>query len=454
MSELDTESLSARALKGSFWASTSNWLLKITTAITLFVTLNYLSVYEYGVVQVVLSFFTFGVLFNLSAFHDLFVTEMGIYRKTSLPRSKGLFWGYLKAQALFSFILWAIFFFGAPLVSSIGKASTEVIPFIRIISFLFLLSPIREAVQLLLNVELRFFEIAYFGVLEQISRLVILVIALVWFDAGIAGVLLATVLSQVFALVTIGPKFVRIYQPLKETNRENASILSILLAHGKWGLFVSYISNFNKTLRIWLIQLLAGAEAVGLYGVASNLFSHTRSVLPISEVVTPIIPQYVADRPRLAMIVNKSIKYSLISYVALGIVGFIVFPPLISWLFPSYAPGMLVYKIMLVALIPHSLTIIFTPLFYAFRSQRELFFAYMRRIVLTLIFLPVCYKLFGLTGLAIEFVLTAFIFMLDRYMMAKRLLPELSVSLKNMFTIDEYDRVITGRLRGYMRKII
>jgi len=434
------ESLSSKAISGSIWTSVSNWLLKGGTILTTVIILRYLSVREYGLVQLVLSFFSFGILFNLSAFHDLFVAEMGIERSAGGARSKGLFWGYLKAQTLFGIILWAIFFFGA------GFFPVGTGEYVRIISFLFLLSPAREAVQLLFNVELRFRELAIFSVLEQVSRLIILIVGLVWFEARISAVLLSTVLSQVFALVVIAPALISVYKKYRAVIYERVSIVRILFAHGKWGLFVSYVSNFNKTLRIWLVQIFLGTEAVGLYSVAANLFSHTRSLLPISEVASPIIPQYANDPSRLSLIVNKGLKYSMLGYVTLGIVGALAFPFVIAYLFPHFAESIPLYQLMLLGLIPHSLSIILTPIFYAYRAQKSLFFAYTRRIILTALLLPAFIWMFGLPGIAIEFVLTALIFALDRYTVARKLLPNMRISWRLLLKFDDYDKVLLNKL--------
>ena len=442
-----SDSLSSKAISGSVWTTISNWLLKGTTILTTIIILRYLSVREYGIVQLILSFFSFGILFNLSSFHDLFVAEMGIERGASTERAKGLFIGYIKTQAIFGILLWVIFFLAAPLFAPSG---TEI--YVRIVSFMFLLSPMRESLQLLFNVELKFRELAIFSVVEQTSRLIILITGLVWFEARISIVLLSTVLSQILALLILTPTFTKIYARYKGIFHARVSIISILLAHGKWGLFVSYVSNFNKTLRIWLVQVLLGTEAVGLYGVASNLFSHTRSILPISEVVSPIIPQYKNIPDKLSIIVNKGIKYSMLGYVTLGLIGAIIFPPIIKLLFPHFAESIPLYQLMLLGLIPHSLTIILTPIFYAYRAQKSLFFAYLRRIILTLIFLPVFIKLFGIFGIAIEFVLTALIFVLDRYFMAKKLLPEMRLSFSALIKFDDYDRVITSKLTTWLKK--
>ena len=437
---IEGESLSSKVLSGSLWTSVSNWLLKGSTILTTVIILRYLSVREYGTVQLVLSFFSFGILFNLSAFHDLFVAEMGIKRNSSPVCSKGLFWGYLKAQTLFGIILWLIFFFGAGFFPA---GSGE---YVRIISFLFLLSPVREAVQLLFNVELRFRALAIFSCLEQVSRLVILVVGLVWLDARIGAVLFSTVLSQALALIITVPALLSAYQKYRSVIYERVSIIKILFAHGKWGLFVSYVSNFNKTLRIWLVQIFLGTEAVGLYGVATNLFSHTRSLLPISEVASPIIPQYAGDPSRLSLIVNKGLKYSMLGYVTLGVVGALIFPPIITYLFPHFAASIPLYQLMLLGLIPHSLSIILTPIFYAYRAQKSLFFAYTRRIILTALFLPLFIWMFGLPGIAIEFVITALIFALDRYVMARKLLPTMCVSGRALTSFDDYDKILLNKL--------
>ena len=449
--EPDT-TLSSRAIGGGLWSSTSNWLLKGTTALSLVITLKYLTVYEYGVVQLILSLFSIGVLFNLSAFHDLMVAELGIAKSGSASRLRGLFETFLKAQSLFSVILWALFFFGAPIIHV--YLTTLNVEHIRIMSLLFLLSPVREAIQLLFNIELQFKELAMFSVYEQVSRLVALVVGLELLQGRIGAVLWATIISQVVALTLVTPAFLRVYKPLREFVADKISILEILLHQGKWALLVTYVSNLNKNIRVWIIQRLIGTEAVALYSVAANIFGHTRSILPIAEVVTPIIPQYLATRDKLAIIVNKALKYSLMGYVLLGIVAFFFFPPIIKLLFPNYTNSIPLYQIMLLGLLAHSLVIIVTPVFYTFRKQRSLFFAYTRRIILTIIFLPTCVYLFGGVGLAIEFVLTSIIFTLDRYYIARRFFPEMRLSWQNISNYDSYDKVFTLRIKDLLFKKI
>lgn len=439
------DSISHKAITGSFWTSTSNWLLKFTTAFSLILTLKALSVYQYGLVQLVLSFFSVGVLFNLSAFHDVIVTEIAIAKGEGRERQKGLYLTFLKAQSILSFILFLVFFLGAPLINRFAHGADAAL-YIRLVSLFFLLSPLREAYMLLLSVELKFYELAIFSVVEQVSRLLILVLTLYVFKLKIAGVLLASILSQVVTMLVCLPMFRRSYSPLKVVEGVRVRLSEIFLRHGKWAVAVSYISNFNSNMRIWLTQYLLGTEAVGLFELAANLFSHTRSLLPISEVVTPIIPQYVHVRERFVLIINKALKYSMLAYIAVGIAAFLVFPPIIIYLFPKYIGSMGLYRIMLIALIPHSMTVVLVPLYYSLREQRSLFFAYVRRIVATAVVLPIMAHYFGIVGLAIEFVVTAIFLMVDRLYMAKKLVPEIHLD-KRVLTFDEYDRTILMRLR-------
>ena len=136
----------------------------------------------------------------------------------------------------------------------------------------------------------------------------------------------------------------------------------------------------------------------------------------------------------------------MLGYVTLGVVGALIFPPIITYLFPHFAASIPLYQLMLLGLIPHSLSIILTPIFYAYRAQKSLFFAYTRRIILTALFLPLFIWMFGLPGIAIEFVITALIFALDRYVMARKLLPTMCVSGRALTSFDDYDKILLNKL--------
>jgi len=196
---------------------------------------------------------------------------------------------------------------------------------------------------------------------------------------------------------------------------------------------------------------MLSTEAVGLFSIATSLISHTVSLLPLSTIIAPVIPQYVHQRERFYRIINKAIKYQIIGFTVVGIVAFFVFPPIIISLFPNYAASVPLFKVMLLVLIPLSFAVIFTPTFFALKKQKSLFFATILQTTLILIFAPLFISVFGIMGIVYEFILTTALFVVERYILLRKLLPDLHLSLKNFITIDAEDYVILNKIVRFVR---
>ena len=73
---------------------------------------------------------------------------------------------------------------------------------------------------------------------------------------------------------------------------------------------------------------------------------------------------------------------------------------------------------------------------------------------MTLILLPVFIKFFGVMGIAYEFVLTGVLFALERYFFVRKLIPYFKIKISDIFSIDDYDKVILDRLKSFFYKNI
>ena len=290
----ENKSLYRIAGEGTAWFSGRNFVLKFLALGSAFIILKNLSVYEYGVVQLALSVFSVGSVFLLSGLNEVIVADMGVLKKDSPEKMKAVFLSFFRLQLILSALAWAALFF---VPSFFGKFVTEdVTGFLRVISFLFLMVPFRSVFSILYNVNFKFFAISMHVVVEEIIRFVFLLGAMVFLGLGIYSVLLATVTSQFLTIFVMLPIFLGAYEPFKGLHYSKISVWNILLRHGKWALFTSYISNLNKDLRKWLIKIFLGTEAVALYSLASSLIGHIRSLMPIEGIVSPIIPQYINDK--------------------------------------------------------------------------------------------------------------------------------------------------------------
>lgn len=451
INEFMEKSLSRKIGEGVFWFGSNSIILKAIGLTSIFLILRRLSVYEYGVSELVFSVVAMMNLFLLPGLNDLILSEFGREKgQENLGAMKRLFFDYAKLGLILGIILWVILFFGADIIS--GYYGKNIATLFKISSFLFLIFVFKSLMKLIFSIYLKFFTISLFNFFEELAKLGFLTLFFFYFNLGLSGLFLANVLSQILALFIFIPPFLNIYYrdfsavPIAE----GVSLKQIIFRHGKWAVLIEYISSLGDNLRLWLIKFLLGTEMVGLFSVAQGLYSHTSALFPLNTVVKPIIPQYFHEKEKFYRLITKSIKYQFLGYVFIGLIAFFLFPPIIVWLFPNYASSMFIFKGLLPTLLIISFGGIFTYVFYAIRAQKRFTFNLIIRIFSILLFLLLFVYFFGPMGIIFEFVLTAFIFTWDRYRGLRKLIPDFKLSFQDFFSLDDLDRYFIKMIKNFI----
>jgi len=436
--------------EGTLWTSGSTVLLKVIGLATIFLILHRLSVYEYGLVQLVLSILPLFSIFLLPGMSSVVVADMGVARgEGDRGEMRAIFSNYFLLQVLLAICAWAIVFFGADIIANYYKG--QVSGLLKIISFSFLVSPFRGSIQIVLRVYLKFFQQSLYTVVEEFLKLFFIALFFFVFHISVPGVLLAAVLAEVSTVLVMTASFLGAYRDFSRAPiLEKKPFWSLLYFHGKWGLFTSYLNSFGQNMRLWIVKFMLGTEAVGLFSVASGLLSHTASLIPISGILAPIIPQYVDQKERFYRLIVKGVKYQMISSIVVGIAAFSVFPLIIVLLFPNYAQSMPLFQKMIFAIIPMSFGTI-TSAFFALKAQKNLFYATLYRTVLIVIFSPLFIFLFGLPGVAYELILTLSLFALERIIVLRKLLPGIKIGVRSVFLVDDEDRILLQRIQNFLK---
>lgn len=432
--------------EGTFWTTSSSIVLKLVSLFALFVILHKLSVYEYGLVKLASSVVPLLGFLALPGINNVVIADMGVEKgQGNIGKVRAIFNNYFQIQLLLAFIGWAIVFFGANIIANFYQGQISYL--FQVASFSFLLSPFRTMVVTAFSVYLKFFQKSVFSFAEEFSKFLLIIILLLVFPTGPVGVMWAQVLAQVVALLVIAPAFFRVHSKFShERAHQTLPLFNSIYLHGKWSMFATYLSSFGRNMRLWIIKFILGTEAVGIFTVAQGLISNTRALFPLSGVITPIIPQYVAQKERFLKLVNKGLKYQFLGYLALGLVAFLFFPQFISLLFPNYVASVPLFEIMLLFLIPASFTSVFNPIYFAFKEQKNLFYAMIRGTILILLLAPPALYFFGIKGIAFEFVLNGAFFTFDRYRSLRKLYPDLKISAKEFFTMDAEDYRILKKI--------
>ncbi len=436
--------------EGIAWNTAGVITAKVVGFANIFLILSQLTVYEYGLTELVFSVISTIGLFLLPGLAATVTADLGLERVRKQPgKMKALFLEFFAMNIVLGIIAWAVLFFGSSVVAELsGNALID--KFFKIVSFSFLIAPFRGMTSMLATAMVRYADQSFIGPTEEVIKGLLLLFFFVVLERGADGLLWATVLAPVAVVILFASRTISAYREFSASTVEGWQPLwNILREHRKWNVASTYVSTLGQNFRIWCIKLLLGTEAVGLYAFAAGMYSHIASTANFQVALTPIVPRYV-DRPGLlGRIITASIKYQL-AFSALAFVGgCAAVYVLTSWVFPHYAPAFVLVCIMLIALIPHGVTANLTPIFVSFKEQRTLFFSMVVRVTSTIVLLPPALIMGGLTGVGIEFVLTMIVTSSERLYRVRKLLPEFALSFKAVTATDEVE---VQRVKQALRK--
>ncbi len=440
--------------KGVFWFSGGTIFLKLLGIASIFIVLSHLSLYEYGLVELSLSLVPLLSFFTLPGLSLTITADMSADRgRGDLPHMYARFKGFFVYQVVLGFCAWAVIFWGADILAKFYH--TQSILLIKAVSFLFLISPLRTMITVLLTVDLKYFEQSLLSVGEELFKFGLISFFILGLGMRADGLVYATILSQFGALFIVCVPALKSYKVFSRSGTPaNFSFIRYVGAHGKWGVLLSYLGNVNQKVWVWIIKAFVGTEAVGLFAVAQGLIGHTLSLVPLSRVVTPILPQYIDNENKFFKLASKSIKYQFLVNVVLAVVAAVTFPPVLAYLFPNFEPALTLFVVMLLSLLPISFDSIFVPMFYAAKAQRDLFGAALFKMLLIIILTPLCLIWFGAIGSAYAFNLVVLLYTANRYWALKRILPRFKIRFADFIGIDENDRMVLQQLYSPIRAVI
>lgn len=402
-----------------------------------------LSVYHYGLYQLVLTAMIVSESSLFSLFDDIVSNDLArAFAGKRLSWAKKLFHEIAALKLVLGILISAALFFGAGLVASYyGK---DIAGFIRILSILALIKMIRGTEGMFFGAILSFVTFGA-GAMQEIIRLIFLVGFWLWGSFGLREVLLSSVFSSMIILAYTSFFFFREYQtvlggvrPVKERIFPN-----IVRSFGKWIFIRQGFSNTVKQLDVWFIRFFLNTEAVGLYALAVNLLTMVQGFFPL-RMLSSLLPWEIDNPERMQYIYRRVLKYFIWIGVAAALGSFFIIPQLIGIFLPKYLPVMPIFRLMALTL----------PLFAVYKFQKILLIVLREQKVLTMRLLTetfitaivwvVALPVIGLYAAVVEFTIT-YIWRVSYFALYLQRHPFLAVKLKHLIAFDREDREIFGR---------
>ncbi|MBI2121716.1 MAG: oligosaccharide flippase family protein [Candidatus Sungbacteria bacterium] len=442
----EKENMGKVVIRGIAISGAGTVVWKFIDALTAISLLRLLSLFEYGVYRLALAAYEFMAGFFLAGLENVVVSDVASYLASDRRRAQAVFSFYIWFVALVSAVFFLLFLFGSRFIAS-WLGESEGIPHLAVVSLFFIAVPFETAYKLKFQIFLDFGWGNAYRLISSMARIVS--IALFYFFAvfGAQEALWAGFASMLVpVLISLGyrrdPLFI-----IPSWAECRSAIFDLFLRHGKWAIASDFINNFAQNIRPFLVKAFVGIEGVALIALAQGLTAHVKSLFPLREILTPVLPRSADDPERLSRQLNRATKYATAANFILFIVAAAGAPVFVALVIPKYWEALPYFYLLLLGLPVSGFRTVAVPVFYALRAQQKLFAVTVSRTVAVVLLNAVFTYFFGLWGAASEMLLLGILTTPAYALAIKKALPQWKFSWKEFFSIDEYDRAVFKDIR-------
>ncbi len=438
--------LSYYFVKGEALKRTTDVLATAVGLANSFLTITVLSVFQFGLYQLVLAFVGIVDGFNINNLDGPVATEMRHHlNEGGKDRAKALFRGIARWRIGFALAVGAAIFFGANLIADIYGDDIGLL--LKIVSPLIVLMAL-ESLQTIFLKSIISFAHWTFPAIREVSKLLILVGLFLFNQLTLIGVVGAHVAAQALAVLVLAAVFF-----LKEYRRVFAGVAalggqllwSFIKTHGKWIFLKFGLSRVTKNTIPWFIKIFVNTEAVAFYSLALNAAAMVEGLMPIAG-ISPLFLIKIGERGELALLFKRAVKYIFWLGTALMVVSWLLVPWLLVLIFPQYASITKLLMLFLSVLPIYGIYKILKSLLASLREYKILTLRLLNEVFIVIVGSVVFLPIFGVIGAAFVYILT----FVERVRFFYRCLvgkyPEFKIKVRQLFSFDELDRELIGKI--------
>ncbi|MBX4210356.1 oligosaccharide flippase family protein [Candidatus Parcubacteria bacterium] len=436
-------------IEGEFHLGLWSYIKKGVSVLDSFFILRSLSLYQFGVYQLLLTLYAF----LSDVFHDLFagVISNDIVRFVGEGKesyAKKLFLEYAVFRILMTVPPFIYTFFIAP--HSWVRYGQDAITWVRILSVLFIVDTLLNLAMLLLNLRLEFRILAIRPTLQKVIQFSLLAYFFFFQHLDLTRIFLAQVLAPIFLLLLFIPALIRSFRPWRKlkTARE-LKIFKIIFSYGVWEVPQLILRDFLARVRPFLIKLFLNTEAVGIFGIANTALSMLKDLLP-TRTLNALMPRKAHDENYLNYLLYYGTKYYVLMALGAAAIGAVAFPLGVHYIFPQFEPSIPLFYILLPSLFIFAFTKIMNLLQLVYRKQNMIFYQSFAKNAIGTLALVVFIPLGGLYGISLGTEVGELVSTYLWYYILLRIKFIEPLRIKTFFQITDEDRRIVGLVRTHL----
>lgn len=416
-----------------FWDSISKAIGLVNT----FFIITALSLYQYGVFQLLLSIY--------AIFSNFLSLGMGVVNNDILrfigegkeDKAKRLFFEYNGIRVVVCLLVAAFLFF-TPEVLSRWYANDAVLS-VRLLAGLLLLELTYSIFKALLSYRLQFHLVASRASLYKFAQLSVLSFFFFNHHLGVREVIYSMIFGSVVSTFILIRPILRSYGKWRSLPlAKEAIIFLVFKAYGKWEVFQQFISKAASSLQPWIIKLFVSTEAVAIFSVAQTMALTIVGFYPTKTLGT-LIPLKAKEPAQMQKIYNYTTKYLFLLAIIMGIGAAVAGPAAIHLFFPKYISSLPYYLVLLLYLPINALSSTTSVFLVVLRRQRDLFF---QKVFKTITAIPMFFLVmfFGLWGMTASHLIFAFILSYTAYLFLRRVSPGFRLEWRNFLRFHSEDK--------------
>jgi len=440
-------------IEGEFHLGVWGFVKKIFSFIDSFFILRSLSLYQYGLYQLLLSLYAI----VSDTLHDLFgsVVPNDIARHISQDDHRGA------KRLFFEYSVFRISLGVIPAIVGIVAASfitfrygPDAVYWVRLLSLLFVVEALLQVVTTFFSVHLEFKILAFRPSLQKLMQGLFLAYFYFFSVLTIKEIFYSMIFAPLAVLIFLIPSFFRVYSKWKSVPMAPRGILMRnIRSYGIWEVPQVFTKNLVGKIRPWLIKLFLSTEAVGIFGIASTAISILKDVIP-TRTLTALVPHKAASPEGMRTLFIYGTKYYVLLSAVVTVLGLVVYPIGINLLFPHMKSSIILFY----SLAPTIVLFAFIKLTNVFlvvrRRQKFIFFNSLFQhglgVISILLFVPV----FGLVGLGIAEFFAILVSVIIKYAYLTRTKFIEKMFLNDFFTFGQMDKEIMNRLKTHVLHMV
>ncbi len=265
--------ITKQILSGAKWTALSTIIITVIQIVQFAILGNLLTKEQFGVVGMITTVVIFTQILLDMGFSAAIIQK----EKVSDEQLSTLYW----LNIIVGIFLFIVLFFASPLIAGFYN-QPELIPLIKVLGIMFLIAPIGQQFQYLLQKDLNFNLLSRIEVATNLASFISLLVMIFLIQE-----LYAYVISQVILNSLKGILYFAVYsKKWKPSFVFNLSSIKELMSFGVFQLLSRLVNRIGANIDYILIGRFLGAEALGIYSLAYQVV--TIPVMKINPIITRV----------------------------------------------------------------------------------------------------------------------------------------------------------------------